>query len=87
MLTESRVVHARRSTFKLVAAQPRLIDLTTLYEGNLNPVRTAGIYALEGDLLTYCVAPPGRSRPVEFATKRGDESTLVVLKRVSPQRP
>jgi hypothetical protein len=33
--------------------------------------------------LTYCVAPPGESRPREFVTKEGDEYTLVVLKRAA----
>ena len=85
MLTESRVVHTRTSTFKLAAAQPRLIDLTTIDQGNPTPVHTTGIYELDGDVLTYCVAPPGHSRPAEFATKSGDGFTLVVLKRVSPE--
>ena len=87
MLTESRVVHTRISTFRLTTAEPGLIDLTTVNEGDPSPVHTAGIYALHTDRLTYCVAPPDRPRPAEFATWGGDGLTLVVLKRVAAERP
>jgi uncharacterized protein (TIGR03067 family) len=40
-----------------------------------------GIYKLEGDTLTICMAGIGKERPKEFATKRGDGVSLVVYRR------
>jgi hypothetical protein len=48
-----------------------------------HPLFTKAIYAIEGDQMTYCVAPPGKSRPSGFVTKKGDGYTLVSLKRGS----
>lgn len=44
--------------------------------------RIKGIYALDGDTLTSCVAPSGQERPVEFASKPGSGHTLRVFKRI-----
>jgi len=38
-----------------------------------------GIYALEEDILKWCVSLPGAQRPTEFATKEGQ--FLLILKR------
>lgn len=46
-----------------------------------HPLFTKAIYAIEGDRMTYCVAPPGKPRPSGFVTKKGDGYTLVSLKR------
>ena len=46
-----------------------------------HPLFTKVIYAIEGDQMTYCVAPPGKPRPSGFVTKKGDGYTLVSLKR------
>lgn len=41
-----------------------------------------GIYQLEGDTLRWCTANPGRARPTQLMTRRGDGWYLMVLKRV-----
>jgi uncharacterized protein (TIGR03067 family) len=87
MLTEPRVVHMRTSQFRLTVAQPRQIDLTTIEQDNPDSIETKGIYALTGDELQYCIAPPFWSRPAKFATTQEDQYTLVVLKRVSSTLP
>jgi uncharacterized protein (TIGR03067 family) len=81
MLVEPREALGRSSTFRLTAARPRQIHLTTVDAGSPIPLHTEGIYSLRGGVLTYCVAAPGRPRPTEFATAKGDGQTLVVLKR------
>jgi uncharacterized protein (TIGR03067 family) len=43
-----------------------------------------GIYKLDGDTLTSCVAEAGKDRPAEFASKAGSGHTLRVFKRVKP---
>jgi uncharacterized protein (TIGR03067 family) len=40
-----------------------------------------GIYELEGDTQKVCLAPPGKDRPKEFATKAGSGYILQVWKR------
>jgi RNA polymerase sigma factor (sigma-70 family) len=41
-----------------------------------------GIYELNGDDLTICIALPGTDRPAKFETKEGEWVTLMKLKRV-----
>lgn len=41
-----------------------------------------GIYKLEGDKLTSCVAKPGQDRPKSFASEPGSGHTLRVFRRV-----
>jgi uncharacterized protein (TIGR03067 family) len=43
-----------------------------------------GIYTLDGDTLTSCVAEPGKDRPTEFASKPGTGHTLRTFKRAKP---
>ena len=87
MLTEPREALPRSSTYALTPGQPARIDLTTAYQGDPTRVETKGIYLLQGDQLTYCVAALGLPRPGEFATEKGDGRTLVVLRRNPPGPP
>jgi uncharacterized protein (TIGR03067 family) len=84
MLNEPREALPRSSTYMLTAGRPARIDLTTVYQGDPTRLHTKGIYALRGDVLAYCVAAPGRPRPADFTTAKGDGHTLVVLKRAAP---
>ena len=43
--------------------------------------RQAGIYALEGDVLTVCVSAPGKPRPTQFRSSKGNGRSLTVWKR------
>jgi len=43
-----------------------------------------GIYKLEGDTLTSCVAGVDKERPKEFTAKEGSGQTLRVFKRAKP---
>jgi uncharacterized protein (TIGR03067 family) len=40
-----------------------------------------GIYEFEGELLKICVAAPGKPRPTQFQSDRGDGRTFTVWKR------
>jgi uncharacterized protein (TIGR03067 family) len=40
-----------------------------------------GIYAFEGDLLKICVAAPGKLRPTQFQSDRGDGRTFTIWRR------
>jgi uncharacterized protein (TIGR03067 family) len=40
-----------------------------------------GIYEFEGDILKFCLAPPDKPRPREFASNRGDGRSFTTWKR------
>lgn len=64
-----------RSKFKVDASQkPKAIDIG---EGKKS---IAGIYLLDGDSLKLCLSL-GNQRPKDFATKAGDKTNLLTLKR------
>jgi uncharacterized protein (TIGR03067 family) len=44
-----------------------------------------GIYLLEGDEFSVCVAPPGKPRPMDFDSRRGSGYWLYLLRRVIPE--
>ncbi len=62
------------------AASPQAIDYFNLAGANKGK-RQEGIYRLDGDVLTVCVAAPGDRRPGEFASLAGDGRTLTAWKR------
>jgi uncharacterized protein (TIGR03067 family) len=63
------------------SVKPRAVDLR-LTAGPDKGKLVLGIYKLEGDTLTVCVAEPDRPRPTEFASRAGSGHMLFVFKRV-----
>jgi uncharacterized protein (TIGR03067 family) len=63
------------------STSPASIDYLNL-QGSSKGNRQAGIYKLERDVLTVCMAAPGASRPAEFTSTTGDGRTLTSWKRV-----
>jgi uncharacterized protein (TIGR03067 family) len=59
-------------------SEPKRID----FDDGRRPLMQ-GIYKLEADRLTVCVAAPGRRRPTTFKTRFGDRSLLTILQRVA----
>lgn len=67
-------------TYQLQAAeQPSEIDTTT--EGKRGTEK--GIYAIDRDRLTLCLATGAGERPREFASRAGSGQLLIVLRRAS----
>lgn len=60
---------------------PRSV-VDTLEDGPNKGKQIKGIYKLEGDTLTSCVARIGEERPNEFASKPGTGHTLRVFRKV-----
>jgi len=62
---------------------PKEIDI--LDESGMNDDKTTlGIYELDGDTYRYCLAPAGKPRPTEFASKEGSGHSLGVSQRQKP---
>ena len=63
------------------AATPKKVT-DTLENGPEKGKKVFGIYRLEGDTLTSCVAAIGKERPEGFVSKPGSGHTLRVFRRV-----
>jgi len=61
-------------------ASPKTIDYIVTAGRNQGEAQL-GIYELEGDTVTYCLAPPGRPRPVDFTIRAGVGGTTTVWRR------
>ncbi|QDV35241.1 sigma-70 family RNA polymerase sigma factor [Tautonia plasticadhaerens] len=77
---------ARKSSFTLDPdASPKAIDLVPLGGPENEKGKTfLGIYKIEGDSLTICMAAPGAVRPDRFATEQGTGTFLIALRRDQP---
>ncbi len=63
------------------SANPKAIDVTPDGGGSRDkPV--LGIYKLDGDSLTICMADADLPRPVGFSSAKGSKQTLMVFRRV-----
>ncbi|HEX5270730.1 MAG TPA: TIGR03067 domain-containing protein [Gemmataceae bacterium] len=71
----------RTGTFKLDGSKnPKTLDIIS--DAGPNKGKTLkGIYKIEDDTFTYCVAGPDKDRPTEFSSKEGSGHTLLVNKR------
>jgi uncharacterized protein (TIGR03067 family) len=74
-----------KGTIKLdPGKKPAAIDLE-ITEGGDKGKTQVGIYKLEGDKLTVCVARAGdKERPTEFKTKEGTEQLMFTFQRDKP---
>jgi uncharacterized protein (TIGR03067 family) len=62
------------------AREPKAIDVIPDGGGNRGE-RVLGIYKLEDDKLTICMAEPGKPRPKEFRADKGSGHTLRTFRR------
>ncbi len=66
------------------AREPKTIDV--IPDGGPNrDQRVLGIYKLEGDKLTICMASPDKPRPTEFKAEKGSGCTLRTFIREKPR--
>lgn len=62
------------------SASPRRIDYENL-EGPNARRKQAGIFRVDGDVLEICMAAPGKPRPSEFASSKGDGRSYTSWRR------
>jgi uncharacterized protein (TIGR03067 family) len=70
-----------RATFTIdERKRPHAIDYVNL-EGPHTRKAQAGIFDQQGDALQICMAPPGKPRPTDFASKPGDGRSFTTWRR------
>ena len=79
VLAGPKVMMSARFTLD-AAASPRAIDYVNLVGANAGSTQ-AGIYEVAGDELRISMALPGKPRPKDFATAKGDGRTLTAFRR------
>ena len=62
-------------------ARPAALDLKITAGPDLDKV-VKGVWKLEGETLTVCIAEPGKDRPKEFKASEGTGHTLLVFKKL-----
>ena len=80
MFGDQEVVHSVPFAIDPTTTPKSVTD--TLVDGPDKGKQIKGIYKLEGDTMTSCVAKVGEERPTEFASKPGTGHTLRVFRRV-----
>ena len=65
-------------------ATPATIDFS-LDRAKPSTAPLLGIFRLDGDILTLCVAMDGQPRPTEFSSPRRSQITLIVFKRMKKE--
>jgi uncharacterized protein (TIGR03067 family) len=74
-------VNVQEVTIKLdPTAKPKTVD-KVITKGPGKGETMLGIYKLEGDQLTICLAVGGKERPTEFAAPANGNAMVVVYKR------
>ena len=77
---DQTMLHAR---FTLDATQPsNAIDYVSLAGANKGKSQQ-GIYELSGAALQICMAPPGKPRPREFESMKGDGRSFTTWRRAT----
>jgi uncharacterized protein (TIGR03067 family) len=82
---ESAVVAGPQTMLKVEftndpSKSPKTIDYMNLFGANKGKSQL-GIYEFEGEILKFCVAPPGKPRPAEFSSTRGDGRSFTTWKK------
>jgi uncharacterized protein (TIGR03067 family) len=71
------------ATIKVAPTEkPAQMDWSYTTEGPYKGKTQLGIYKIEGDTITFCLAPIGQPRPAEFSSNEGGGHILATYKRV-----